>query len=336
VSNTNDYIITTLSSGSKDYTDLSDNQIQAPFSIGAPNARSLRLTGAPYVSTLSNPSNIFTRQIISPGGGGGIPESITARDNLQHWWKMDGPSTSEYSDEGLSGGSTTNLSLTDTTVESGGPSEIGSPSYVEFNGTSAFGQIAVVDTSNVDTNINTIFAAGNFSVSFWMRLESEPSQPNALFNATSRAGGLSSANGVGTWYSSGLMKFLGFVCHAQNGLPGDFSTGTNTVWVSKVESFSNWVNCVMVMDVENDQLRAYVDGTQSGLRTLNGTPDDAQVAGNTGGFGSWLILGAGPSNSANSALTVSNFTNIGMLDFRIYNKVLSTDEINSIASGDWT
>lgn len=75
MSNTNDYIITTLSSGSNEYTNPSDEPIQAPFSLGIPNARTIRLTGAPYVSTLGQPSNIFTRQIISSdsgGGGGGV------------------------------------------------------------------------------------------------------------------------------------------------------------------------------------------------------------------------------------------------------------------------
>jgi hypothetical protein len=77
VSNTNDYIITTLSSGSKDYTDLSDNQIQAPFSLGVPNARTIRLTGAPYVSTLGNPSSIFPREEISGSPGPTPPSYIT-------------------------------------------------------------------------------------------------------------------------------------------------------------------------------------------------------------------------------------------------------------------
>jgi len=69
VSNTNDYIITTLSSGSKDYNDLCGRQTQAPFSLGVPNARTIRLTGAPYVSTLGNASNVFTREMISSSSG---------------------------------------------------------------------------------------------------------------------------------------------------------------------------------------------------------------------------------------------------------------------------
>jgi len=65
VSNTNDYIITTLSSGSKDYNNLCGTQIQAPFSLGVPSARTLRLTGAPYVVSENDPS-IFTRTVLGP------------------------------------------------------------------------------------------------------------------------------------------------------------------------------------------------------------------------------------------------------------------------------
>jgi hypothetical protein len=66
VSNTNNYIITTLSSGSTEYVDLTDVQVQAPFSIGAPSARNLRLTGAPYVVTEGNATSIFSRNTILP------------------------------------------------------------------------------------------------------------------------------------------------------------------------------------------------------------------------------------------------------------------------------
>tara|TARA_R110002074_G_scaffold144322_12_gene291863 strand:+ start:3990 stop:4529 length:540 start_codon:yes stop_codon:yes gene_type:complete len=59
VSNTNDYIITTLSSGSNEYTDLSNNQVQAPFSLGVPTTANLRLKGQPYYVSLNTPA--FTR-----------------------------------------------------------------------------------------------------------------------------------------------------------------------------------------------------------------------------------------------------------------------------------
>ena len=60
MSNTNDYIITTLSSGSKEYTDLSYNPIQAPFFLGVPTTVNLRLKGQPYYVSLGEVS--FTRE----------------------------------------------------------------------------------------------------------------------------------------------------------------------------------------------------------------------------------------------------------------------------------
>ena len=344
MSNSRDYIITTLRNSVRQHgsaslggTVVANNQV--PFSFSPFTAR-IRNSGVPYVTGPETATDLnLRRNVPKPSGGGGIPESITARDNLQHWWKMNGPSTTEYSDEGLSAESSnvpTSLSLTDATIVSSGPAAIGSPSYVLFNGTSTFGQIAVVDGENADTNINTIFASGDFSISFWFALNDTPSYPSSIFNATSRLGGLSSNNGVGTWYQTYNARWFGYTAQANNGQTGDFGNGSNTFWVTKAESTSTWVNCVMVMDSSGaNQLRCYVDGTLSGQRTLNS--NDAQVAGNTGGFGSWLILGGSPTNSANSALSVGYFAGrIGMVDFRIYDKALSTDEISDISAGDWT
>ena len=54
MSNTNDYIITTLSSGSRDFTDSSDNQVQAPFFLAAPTTTNLRQAGQPYYVSLGD------------------------------------------------------------------------------------------------------------------------------------------------------------------------------------------------------------------------------------------------------------------------------------------
>ena len=75
MSNTNDYIITTLSSGSQEYTNLSDNPIQAPFSLGAPNARTIRLKGQPYYVSLGEVG--FTRTGTSGSGPTPPPSSDT-------------------------------------------------------------------------------------------------------------------------------------------------------------------------------------------------------------------------------------------------------------------
>jgi len=75
VSNTNDYIITTLSSGSKEYTDLSDNPIQAPFFLGVPTTVNLRLKGQPYYVSLGEVG--FTRTGTSGSGPTPPPSSDT-------------------------------------------------------------------------------------------------------------------------------------------------------------------------------------------------------------------------------------------------------------------
>ena len=75
MSNTNDYIITTLSSGSKEFTDLSDNSIQAPFFLGVPTTVNLRLKGQPYYVSLGEVG--FTRTGTSGSGPTPPPSSDT-------------------------------------------------------------------------------------------------------------------------------------------------------------------------------------------------------------------------------------------------------------------
>ncbi len=333
MSNNNDYIITTLSSGSSEYTDLCGRATEAPFSLASPSARTLRLTGAPYVATRSNPSSIFTRQVLTPGGG--VPSTITQAANLQHWWKLnEGVSTT--ADSGQSGASSTQMTFTSATSATGGPTAINSPSYVVFDGTSGFGQVTVVDTSNNDSNINTIFAAGNFSVCFWLKNlnAGAEAQGDALFNATSFGGSTTSNNGVGTWYRTFSSDWYAFIGDGNNGQVGDFMTGSNVGWATSAESRAAWVHCAMVVDNTAAELRTYVNGTLRGTRSIVGTVN-AKVGPNTGNHGSYMILGGSPNNSQNAALSVGRFSNVGIVDFRIYDTVLSTDNLSSINSGDW-
>ena len=68
------------------------------------------------------------------GGGASIPASIIAGDSLAHWWKMNEGDTSIATDYGLSA-SSTDMSLTGAANAAGdGPSEIGSPNVIGFNG----------------------------------------------------------------------------------------------------------------------------------------------------------------------------------------------------------
>ena len=73
MSHTSDYVITTLSSGSLEYTvpggkwSMSHLGRIAPISLAIPTAMNLRQTGAPYVVTRGSPSSLFIRQAISSG-----------------------------------------------------------------------------------------------------------------------------------------------------------------------------------------------------------------------------------------------------------------------------
>jgi hypothetical protein len=335
VSNTNNYIITTLSSGSKEWEDECGNSIQAPFSVGLPTTRALRLTGAPYVSTLGNASSTFTRQILSAGGQTGVPDTVTEAANLKHWWKLsEGTSTSN--DNGKSGATATQMTFTNTTFATGGPSAIGTPSYSVFNGIDGYGKVTVVDTSNNDSNINTIFAAGNFSVCFWLKnlTSSAEGAADAIFNATSQDGGLGSNNGVGTWYRTYSSDWYTFIGDGNNGQVGDFMTGSNAGWATTAESYAAWVHCAMVVDNDAAELRTYIDGELRMTRGIVGTVN-AKLGPNTGNHGSYMILGGSPTNAANAALSVGRFSNVGIVDFRIYDTVLSLSNLSSITSGDW-
>lgn len=342
MSNNSKYIITNLSNSLGQRNRVGGNSgSQAgvmPFLLSQPGIISLRDTNLPYISGEKGALDIYDWKIVSgsaDSGGGGIPSSITAKENLQHWWKLsEGTSTSD--DNGESGAVATQMTFTNTTLATGGPSAIGTPSYSVFNGTDGYGKVTVVDTSNNDSNINTIFAAGNFSVCFWLKNLNAGNETDgdAIFNATAYLGGLSANNGVGTWYRSYSSDWYTYIGNANAGYPGDFMTGSNAGWATSAESRAAWVNCAMVVDNDAAELRAYVNGSLRFTRPLQGTVN-GKLGPNTGNHGSYMILGGSPTNSANAALSVGRFSNVGIVDFRIYNTVLSTDNLSSITTGDW-
>ena len=66
MSNSADYIITTLSSGSLDYKSSSGQTMSylnrtAPFALSIPTTISLRQKGMPYVVSRANSLNLYTR-----------------------------------------------------------------------------------------------------------------------------------------------------------------------------------------------------------------------------------------------------------------------------------
>ena len=139
---------------------------------------------------------------------------------------------------------------------------------------------------------------------------------------------------MGTWYRSYSSDWYAFIGDGNNGQVGDFMTGSNVGWATSAESRAAWVHCAMVVDNTAAELRTYVNGSLRGTRSIVGTVN-AKVGPNTGNHGSYMILGGSPNNSQNAALSVGRFSNVGIVDFRIYDTVLSTANLSSINSGDW-
>ena len=61
MSNTNEYIITTIKSGSLEYVSLNNTQVRAPFSIAFPSAISIRQKCVPYVMGRTNSIDMYKR-----------------------------------------------------------------------------------------------------------------------------------------------------------------------------------------------------------------------------------------------------------------------------------
>ena len=221
MSNTNDYIITTLSSGSTEYTNPGDVAIQAPFSLGAPNARTLRLTGAPYVSTLGNASSIFTREQIS----GAAPEPEPSY--ISPWLYMDFETSSSTEVAGNQG---TYSSLTGT-LRADGASGIpprynadsfsGSYSLEFYDNSDANTKNGWLTMGTPDENSEWGMLTGSWSLSFWYKPYTI-GQYKSLFS-------FKDLDSAGAGYQ--FMLVLGDNTGSTNGGPlGWYVSGTNNDW----------------------------------------------------------------------------------------------------------
>jgi hypothetical protein len=323
VSNTNDYIITTLSSGSTEYTNLSNAAIQAPFSLGIPTARTLRSTGAPYVSTLGNPSNIFTREVITPsggGGGGGIPASITARDNLLHWWKLSDGSATTGTDYGLSASAgVSDLTLSGVTTDAAGPSENGTPAAISFDGVNDSANVKLVDSGGTNTAVGELVdSGGDWSISFWIKDESSSFTLFDTWFQGSTTSGLGT-DGFGVWGSSTSPFWWIKAYNAYRQSIAALPTG-------------GWLHVTITYPVPSASSRdmiIYYDGSQVGLVNFSDVSVTTEIASTAD-----ARLAFGCIMHPNG--TTSNHTSPTLSDIRLYNKVLSGAEISAIAAGDWT
>jgi hypothetical protein len=266
VSNTNDYIITTLSSGSQEYTNLSDNPIQAPFSLGAPNARTIRLTGAPYVSTVGQPSNIFTRQVISPDSGVSY---------ISPFLYMDFETSSSTVVDGNQG---TYSSLTGTLEKGTGTGDL-APRYVTSSPYEGTYSLEFYDNSNSITETNALnfgtpnenpewsMITGSFSFALWYYPYSLSNSFgfNSLFNHKTLT--------VGSYE---WLIVLGDNTGSGDGPIGFYDPGQSPFWFKYEPQTgaaaiqpNQWNHIVVTVSGtvadDNRKFRAYINGTDLGI-----------------------------------------------------------------------
>jgi len=324
MSNSSDYIITTLSSSIKQRT-FKNGAVVAPFGIGIPGVQNLRGACQPY-SSFPGGSNVdFVRSdcvSAGGGGGGGIPASITAKENLQHWWKLNEGSDTSATDYGLSAeAGVTDLTLSGVTTDEAGPSAIGTPAAISFDGVNDSADVKTVDSGGSHTSVGSLINAGSFSMSVWINDDASGYSPVAiLWQAVGNGLGDLTTNGFGTWFSSTtaawwLESWSGRRVYEGGSLP--------------TSGWENWIVTFPDPADGSGEMKVYYDGTEVatyaagsvGATTALGTTADSRFS-----FGCGM--------AANG--TTARHTAPILSDIRLYNKTLSTGEVSNIAAGDWT
>lgn len=260
--------------------------------------------------------------------------TVVRSSDLRHWWKMNEGSTVTATDYGRNAETDTNASLANVTSAAGGPSVIGTPSYLRFNGTDAYGRALGQDSAGVDTALGTTLTSTDLSVCFWFQnfYSSSPATYKTIYAATPSR---SWTSGLGAYFLTSPSDFWKAWLAHYTGISGVFHTGVTADWVNRTESDGgDWAHCAMVLDSTANTLTTYVNGTQRDSSATTGDPT-AQLAGNSTA-GAYLLFGAAQDSATNGAFAVNYHSNIGLSDFRIYDVALSSTEVGEIASGDWT
>jgi len=260
----------------------------------------------------------MTRQLLTGcisagagGGGGGIPASIIAGENLVHWWKLNEGSTSTATDYGLSA-SSTDMTLTGASnVATDGPSEIGTPDVIEFNGSTGLGEVKARDGGS-DTPLGTLFASDNFTVTWWMKDDSAYYSSYATFLACLASSGWSSGGFGIYYYFSNLYPWEG--ASSAGAYSGSWSGA------------GSWRHHALRFNGAGGKWQHFLNGTQAS--TTNATINtDVSAATNA-----YFTL-AGVKNPAGGT---GSRTAPKMCDVRLYDVVLTDSNISDIADGDWT
>ena len=326
MSNNTKYIITTLNDNiqqrNKPGGESGSDAGVMPFLFSSPGVISLRDTNLPYISGDRGALDVYDWKVVSgsadSGGGGGIPESITAGENLVHWYKMNEGSTIAVTDVGLSASSTDMTLAGGVTADETGPSAIGSPDAIKFDGTDGIGS-AYVRSDGSNTALGTLFDSDTWSVSWWMK-DTESSYPNNDWHHW-----IGCADST-SWYwprAWGLRYY--FAQFAAWGYAG----GAVNVY-SNIGAFSgasSWRNYVMTFNSSAGEFEGWINGTKN--LTVSGLTIDTSVGSETN-----MFLSIGGLKHPNGG--VGQWTAPYFSDLRFYDIALSDANIASIYAGDWT
>ena len=322
MSNSSDYIITTLSSSLKQRT-FKNGAVVAPFGLGVPGVQSLRGACQPYSSFPGGSNADFVRSdcvSAGGGGGGGIPESIIARENLLHWWKMDEGSSTSATDYGLSSSvGVSELTLNGVDPDATGPAAIGTPAACSFDGVSDSANTKLVDSGGTNTAVGELVdSGGDWSISFWIKDESSSFTLFDTWFQGSTTSGIGT-DGFGVWGSSTSPFWWIKAWNAYRQNIAALPTG-------------GWLHVTITYPVPSASSRdmiIYYDGSQVGLVNFSDVSVTTEIASTAD-----ARLAFGCIMYPNG--TTSNHTSPTLSDIRLYNKVLSSGEISSIAAGDWS
>lgn len=336
MSNNNDYIITTLDSGSQEYTNLCGNQIRAPFSLAAPSAQTLRLTGAPYVVS-QNDKTLFSRTLIPADSDG----------YYTPWMYLKFETSSSTTVSGIQGQQsayTGTITATDTPPYSAG--EFGYFNTYVFQGDYAFRfpddfneHYIEMGTPATRTEWSSLFS-GSFSLSAWVYLE-QTSGNSTVYNGTPIFGlGPMSTYGFSfnidrNALGSGVVSYYSY---------GPDGTGVNPNGVIRswtgatgILNYQGWNHIVFVVDgattATNRRVKAYVNNNDIGYiddTTANQYFQKSWTTTKSVFFGNYKL------NQGNYALDETSLWDFALTSAQVnllYNSASPIDNLTALPSG---
>ena len=253
-----------------------------------------------------------------------IPESIAARENLIHWWKLtEDPAEGAARDLGTSATAATNLAVVDASTTAG-PASLGSPTVFSFDGTNDIVKTQIIDASGTKNSIADLFDTNYYTISFWMKDNGVVSDDVCWTTS-------------GFWTSNTLRD-------GGQGFFNDGGGGLYIYWRTNVKHYlkgtgnTGWKHYAIVTDLRTvsgvDSVGiGYVDGVANPDTTLqDGNPHYSSYV--AGAKNYWFAIGGLASGSLGAGVP-DHWAAMDMCDFRMYDRVLTPTEITTIAAGDW-